>query len=333
MVRRWRRPTGTRSCAASSTSRTGATLQQFVADRAPAPHGVPAPRRGVRRAPPHAVRRHAGADPRPGPVPRAAAGARPVLLGAGRRGDPAVARQHPPRAAPTTSASPSPDHGNLEAWARQGVLLLNATLTVRAGQAGSHQGKGWETFTDEVIARRRRQARARRVHAVGRLRPQEAGARSTRRATRSSSRPTRRRCRRTTASSAAGRSAAPTRRSSPTASNRSTGRSDGLAERIPQLRPLRRRSRLADFVLDVLDAYSRHRTGRNASLLGVHGLLTVFPLLLAATTILGLVLEGNPDLQDEILDSFAQQDPRRRPVARPEPGSDHRAVGWRSASD
>lgn len=47
---------------------------------------------------------------------------------------------------------PIPDHGNLEAWARQGVLLLNATLTVRAGQAGSHQGKGWETFTDEVIA-------------------------------------------------------------------------------------------------------------------------------------------------------------------------------------
>jgi uracil-DNA glycosylase len=45
-----------------------------------------------------------------------------------------------------------PDHGNLEAWARQGVLLLNATLTVRGGQAGSHQGKGWETFTDEVIA-------------------------------------------------------------------------------------------------------------------------------------------------------------------------------------
>lgn len=44
-----------------------------------------------------------------------------------------------------------PDHGNLERWARQGVLLLNTTLTVRAGQAASHQGKGWETFTDEVI--------------------------------------------------------------------------------------------------------------------------------------------------------------------------------------
>ena len=46
---------------------------------------------------------------------------------------------------------PVPDHGNLEAWASQGVLLLNTTLTVRGGQAGSHQGKGWETFTDEVI--------------------------------------------------------------------------------------------------------------------------------------------------------------------------------------
>lgn len=46
---------------------------------------------------------------------------------------------------------PIPQSGNLERWARQGVLLLNATLTVREGQAGSHQGKGWETFTDAVI--------------------------------------------------------------------------------------------------------------------------------------------------------------------------------------
>ena len=44
-----------------------------------------------------------------------------------------------------------PSHGCLDAWARQGVLLLNATLTVRARQAASHQGKGWETFTDEVL--------------------------------------------------------------------------------------------------------------------------------------------------------------------------------------
>ena len=46
---------------------------------------------------------------------------------------------------------PIPGSGNLTSWARQGVLLLNATLTVRARQAGSHQGKGWETFTDAVI--------------------------------------------------------------------------------------------------------------------------------------------------------------------------------------
>ncbi len=45
----------------------------------------------------------------------------------------------------------APRHGNLEAWAQQGVLLLNATLTVRAHLAGSHQGKGWEMFTDAVI--------------------------------------------------------------------------------------------------------------------------------------------------------------------------------------
>ncbi|MBO0947452.1 uracil-DNA glycosylase [Fibrella forsythiae] len=46
---------------------------------------------------------------------------------------------------------PIPKSGNLERWASQGVMLLNSTLTVRAGQAGSHQGKGWETFTDAVI--------------------------------------------------------------------------------------------------------------------------------------------------------------------------------------
>jgi uracil-DNA glycosylase len=44
-----------------------------------------------------------------------------------------------------------PRHGHLESWARQGVLLLNAVLTVEAGRAASHQGKGWEQFTDAVI--------------------------------------------------------------------------------------------------------------------------------------------------------------------------------------
>lgn len=46
-----------------------------------------------------------------------------------------------------------PSTGNLIRWARQGVLLLNSTLTVEAHRAGSHQGKGWEEFTDEVIMR------------------------------------------------------------------------------------------------------------------------------------------------------------------------------------
>lgn len=47
---------------------------------------------------------------------------------------------------------PAPTSGDLSAWADQGVLLLNATLTVAAGQPGSHQGKGWERFTDAAIA-------------------------------------------------------------------------------------------------------------------------------------------------------------------------------------
>jgi uracil-DNA glycosylase len=53
-----------------------------------------------------------------------------------------------------------PTHGYLERWARQGVLLLNAVLTVRKGEANSHKGKGWEDTTDEILkalARDRRQ--------------------------------------------------------------------------------------------------------------------------------------------------------------------------------
>lgn len=46
---------------------------------------------------------------------------------------------------------PRPSHGNLEHWARQGVLLLNNALTVEAGQAGSHQKRGWEEFTDAAV--------------------------------------------------------------------------------------------------------------------------------------------------------------------------------------
>ena len=51
----------------------------------------------------------------------------------------------------TDLGTPVPCHGNLQRWADQGVLLLNATLTVRSHQAGSHQKKGWEKFTDSVI--------------------------------------------------------------------------------------------------------------------------------------------------------------------------------------
>jgi uracil-DNA glycosylase len=44
-----------------------------------------------------------------------------------------------------------PRHGNLQSWAEQGVLMLNAVLTVEAGRAASHQGKGWEQFTDAIV--------------------------------------------------------------------------------------------------------------------------------------------------------------------------------------
>ena len=57
---------------------------------------------------------------------------------------------------------PMPTSGNLERWADQGVLLLNATLTVQAHSAGSHQGRGWETFTDAVI----RKVAEEKVHVV-----------------------------------------------------------------------------------------------------------------------------------------------------------------------
>ena len=65
--------------------------------------------------------------------------------------------QHPPslinifKEIESDLGNPYPKSGNLERWADQGVLLLNATLTVRAHEAGSHQKKGWENFTDRVI--------------------------------------------------------------------------------------------------------------------------------------------------------------------------------------
>ncbi len=55
------------------------------------------------------------------------------------------------------TGAPIPADGDLTRWARQGVLLLNATLTVRAHEAGSHQGKGWEQLTDAAIRELSRQ--------------------------------------------------------------------------------------------------------------------------------------------------------------------------------
>ncbi len=91
----------------------------------------------------------------------------------------------------------------------------------------------------------------------------------------------------------------------------------------PKLAGIRRRWRAADLVLETLDGYSRHRTGRNASLLAYMGMLTVFPMLLAATTVLGLVLKGHPDLQAKIIDSALSKIPIvGEAVAQKEPSGD-----------
>ena len=88
-----------------------------------------------------------GQDPYHGAGP----GPRPVLLrAAGRARRPRRSRTSS-RSSRPTSASTRPTTAASRRGPRQGVLLLNATLTVRARQAASHQGKGWETFTDEVI--------------------------------------------------------------------------------------------------------------------------------------------------------------------------------------
>ncbi len=67
----------------------------------------------------------------------------------GVRKPPSVAKIH--KALERDLGIEAPRHGNLEGWAEQGVLLLNTTLTVRRGAAGSHHGRNWERFTDEVI--------------------------------------------------------------------------------------------------------------------------------------------------------------------------------------
>ena len=77
----------------------------------------------------------------------------------------------------------------------------------------------------------------------------------------------------------------------------------------PRVMAVRRRSRIVDVAIETVDCFRRHQTGRNAAVLAYWGFLSVFPLLLAATTILGFVLEGNEDLRDDIVDSALGQIP------------------------
>jgi len=71
----------------------------------------------------------------------------------------------------------------------------------------------------------------------------------------------------------------------------------------PRVVALRSRFRTVDVLVETLDGWRRHQSGRNASLLSFWGFLSIFPLMVVATTIVGLVLEGNEDLQRDIIDS------------------------------
>lgn len=77
----------------------------------------------------------------------------------------------------------------------------------------------------------------------------------------------------------------------------------------PKVIQLRRRSAAIDVIVESLDGFRRHLTGRNAAVLAYYGFLTLFPLLMAATTILGFALEDNPELQADIVDSALSQIP------------------------
>jgi membrane protein len=71
----------------------------------------------------------------------------------------------------------------------------------------------------------------------------------------------------------------------------------------PKVLEIRRRSRFVDVIVEALDGFRRHLTGRNAAVLTYYGFLTLFPLFLAASTILGFVLESKPEWRDDLLDS------------------------------
>lgn len=77
----------------------------------------------------------------------------------------------------------------------------------------------------------------------------------------------------------------------------------------PKVLALRHRNSVIDVAVETLDGFRRHLTGRNAAVLAYYGFLTLFPLLMAGTTILGFVLEGDPELQADIVDSALSQIP------------------------
>jgi uncharacterized BrkB/YihY/UPF0761 family membrane protein len=77
----------------------------------------------------------------------------------------------------------------------------------------------------------------------------------------------------------------------------------------PKVTDLRRRNRIVDVVVEVLDGFRRHLTGRNGAVLTYYGFLTLFPLFLAASTILGIVLESKPEWEEELVGSAAESVP------------------------
>lgn len=77
----------------------------------------------------------------------------------------------------------------------------------------------------------------------------------------------------------------------------------------PEVTALRRRNRVVDVVVETLDGFRRHLTGRNSAVLTYYGFLTLFPLFLAATTILGLLLESRPEWEDELVGSAVESVP------------------------
>jgi membrane protein len=77
----------------------------------------------------------------------------------------------------------------------------------------------------------------------------------------------------------------------------------------PRIMPLRRRSTALDLTLTAVDGFRRHRTGQNAALVTHYGFLSVFPLVVVMTTVLGLILRNRPNLQEDIVDSALSQIP------------------------